>query len=51
VLRVGRRNEILLIRYIGLLKAYIHDFNARMNATHKIDEFSKKYIFLGGLQK
>jgi hypothetical protein len=29
----------------------VRDFNAQMNATPKMDEFSKKYIFLGGLQK
>ena len=39
------------MRHIGSLKANVHDFNAQMNATPKIDEFAKKYIFLGGLQK
>ena len=39
------------MKHIKSLKAYVHDFNAQMNATPKMDEFAKKCIFLGGLQK
>jgi hypothetical protein len=39
------------MKHIGSLKAYVLDFNAERNATSKMDEFSKKCIFLGGLQK
>ena len=39
------------MRHTGSLKAYVRDLNAQMNATPKMDEFAKKCIFLGGLQK
>jgi hypothetical protein len=39
------------MRHTGSLKAYVRDFNAQMNATPKMDEFAKRCIFLGGLQK
>ena len=39
------------MRHTGSFKAYVCDFNAHMNATPKMDEFAKKCIFLGGLQK
>src|ERR1700738_1744885 len=43
--------NLVQMRHTGSLKAYVRDFNAQMNATPKMDEFAKKYIFLGGLQK
>ena len=43
--------NLVQMRHTGSLKAYVRDFNAQMNATPKMDEFSKKCIFLGGLQK
>ena len=43
--------NLVQIRHTGSLKAYVHDFNAQMNATLKMDKFAKKCIFLGGLQK
>ena len=39
------------IGHTGFSKAYVRNFNAQMNVTPKMDEFAKKYIFLGGLQK
>ena len=43
--------NLVQMRHTGSLKAYVRDFNAQMNATPKMDEFAKKCIFLGGLQK
>ncbi|MGH3053573.1 MAG: hypothetical protein ACRDL7_01175, partial [Gaiellaceae bacterium] len=43
--------NLVQMRHTGSLKAYVRDFNAQMNATSKMDEFSKRCIFLGGLQK
>ena len=43
--------NLVQMRHTRSLKAYVHDFNAQMNATPKMDEFAKKCIFLGGLQK
>ena len=43
--------NLVQMRHIGSLKAYVRDFNAQMNATPKMDEFAKKCIFLGDLQK
>ena len=43
--------NLVQMRHTGSLKAYVRDFNAQMNATPKMDEFSKKSIFLAGLQK
>ena len=43
--------NLVQMRHAGSLKAYVRDFNAQMNATPKMDEFAKKCIFLGGLQK
>ena len=43
--------NLVQMRHIGSLKAYVRNFNAQMNATPKMDEFAKKCIFLGGLQK
>jgi hypothetical protein len=42
---------VYFVKHIGSLKAYVLDFNAQMNATPKMDEFSKKSILLDGLQK
>jgi hypothetical protein len=35
------------MRLTGPLKAYVLDLNAPMNATPRMDNFAKKYIFLG----
>ena len=43
--------NLVQMRHTKSLKAYVHDFNAQMNATPKMYEFAKKCIFLGGLQK
>ena len=43
--------NLVQMRHTGSLKAYVRDFNAQMNATPKMDEFAKKCIFLGKLQK
>jgi len=43
--------NLVQMRHTGSLKAYVRDFNAQMNATPKMHEFSRKCIFLGGLQK
>jgi hypothetical protein len=43
--------NLVQMRHTGSLKAYVRDFNAQMNATPKMDEFAKRCIFLGGLQK
>ena len=43
--------NLVQMRHTGSLKAYVRNFNAQMNATPKMDEFAKKCIFLGGLQK
>ena len=42
--------NLVQIRHIGSLKAYVHNFNTQMNAMPKIDEFANKYIFLDGFQ-
>ena len=33
--------NLVQMRYTMSLKAYVHDFNAQMNATPKIDEVAK----------
>ena len=43
--------NLVQMRHTGSLKAYVRDFNAQMNVAPKMDEFAKKCIFLGGLQK
>ena len=43
--------NLVQMRHIGSFKAYVSDFNVQMNAISKMDEFAKKCIFLGGLQK
>jgi hypothetical protein len=43
--------NLVQMKQMGSLKAYVCDVNAQMNATPKMDEFSKKCIFLGELQK
>jgi hypothetical protein len=43
--------NLVQMKHTGSFKAYMLDFNAQMNAAPKMDEFSKKFIFLGGLQK
>ena len=43
--------NLVQMRHTGSFKAYVHDFNTQMNATHKMNKFAKKCIFLGGLQK
>jgi hypothetical protein len=43
--------NLVQMRHTGSLKAYVHDFNAQMNAIPKMDEFAERYNFLGGLQK
>jgi hypothetical protein len=39
--------NLVQIRLTGPLKAYVLDLHAPMNATPKMDNFAKKYIFLG----
>jgi hypothetical protein len=41
--------NLVQMRHTWSFKAYVHDFNAQMNAIPKMDEFAKKRIFLGGL--
>jgi len=43
--------NLVRIWHTGLLKAYVLDLNARMNATSKRDNFAKKCIFLGEKNK
>jgi hypothetical protein len=43
--------NLVQMKHIGSLKAYVRDFNDQMNTTPKMDEFSKKCVFLDGLQK
>ena len=43
--------NLVQMKHIESLKAYVRDFNAPMNATLKMDKFSAKCIFLDGLQK
>ena len=43
--------NLVQIRKTRSFMAYVCGFNAQMNATSKMDEFVKKCIFLGGLQK
>jgi hypothetical protein len=43
--------NLVQMRLMGLVKTYVLDLNAQMNATPKIDKFAKKCIFLGGIQK
>ena len=43
--------NLVQIKHTRSLKTYVRNFNAQMNATPKMDEFAKKCIFLGGLQK
>lgn len=44
--------NLVQMRHTWSLKAYVRKCpNAQMNATPKIDEFAKKCIFLGDLQK
>jgi hypothetical protein len=47
------REEMNLVqmRHTWSFEAYVRNFNAQMNATPKMDEFAKRCIFLGGLQK
>jgi hypothetical protein len=42
--------NLVQMKDIRSFKAYVCDFNAVTNATIKMDEFSKKCIFLGLLQ-
>jgi hypothetical protein len=43
--------NLVLMKHIGSHKTYVCDSKAQMNATSKMDEFQKKCIILGGLQK
>lgn len=43
--------NLVQMKHMGSLKAFVHDFNVQMNATLRMDEFAKECIFLGGLQK
>jgi hypothetical protein len=43
--------NLVQMRFVGLLKAYVLDLNAPMNATPKINNFAKKCIFLGEKEK
>ena len=43
--------NLVQMKHTRSFKACVHDFNAQMNATPKMDEFSKKCIFLVGLRK
>ena len=46
-----KKTNLVQMRHVGSLKAYVCDFNVKMNATPKMNKFSKKCIFLSGLQK
>jgi hypothetical protein len=39
--------NLVQIWHTGPLKAYVLDSNAPMNATPKMNNFAKKYMFLG----
>jgi hypothetical protein len=39
--------NLVQMRLTGPLKAYVLDLNVPMNATPKMNNFAKKYIFLG----
>jgi hypothetical protein len=39
--------NLVQMRLTGPLKAYVLDLNAPMNATPKMDNFAKKFLFLG----
>jgi uncharacterized protein YjaG (DUF416 family) len=39
--------NLVQTRITGILKAYVLDLNASMNATPKMNNFVKKCIFLG----
>jgi hypothetical protein len=43
--------NLVQVKHLGSFKAYMRDFNAQMKVTLTMDEFAKKYIFLGSLQK
>jgi hypothetical protein len=39
--------NLVQMRLAGPFKAYVLDLNAPMNATPKMDNFAKKFLFLG----
>ena len=43
--------NLVQMRHTGSFRAYVCNFNAQMNATPMMDEFARKCIFFGGLQK
>ena len=43
--------NLVQMRHMGSLKAYVLNLNAPMNATPKMDKFAKKCIFLGEIAK
>jgi hypothetical protein len=43
--------NLVQMKYTGSFKAYVCDFNAQMSITSKVDELSKKCIFLGWVAK
>ena len=43
--------NLMQMKHTRSLKAHVCNFHAQMNATSKMDECARKYIFLSGLQK
>lgn len=43
--------NLVQMRHTGSPKACVLNLDSQMNATPKMDEFAKKCIFFGGLQK
>ena len=43
--------KLVQMRHVGSLKAYVCEFNTKMNGTTKIDELAKKLIVLNGVAK
>ena len=42
--------NLMQMKYIKF-KIYMYNFNSQMNAKPKMDDFAKKCVFLGRLQK
>ena len=43
--------NLVQMKHTGPLKAYVRNLNAQIHATPKMDNFSRKCIFLGGVVK
>ena len=46
---LGKGMNLVQMKHTRFLKAYVHDFNAQMNAILKVNELAKRYIILNGL--